>query len=164
MLEHFRRFDTALIERVFQPAADSLASRAGLRRLSLVWLCLDAASVAWILSQAGSLSAAVLQWQATAGLFRAALLLAGLAALRGLRVLFQRVNVGRINPLRVLMLPHRGIILALLLARAPAMGNFAGAADAIMLILAACALYLGACMPPASVRRRRDWIATSGAS
>ena len=162
MLRDFVRFDNALIERVFQPAADIIAHRASLDRLRIAGFCVDAASVAWALSQAGSLSAAVAHWQPAGASLRLLLLLLGLVALRSLRELFGRVGAGKgVNPLRVAMLPHRGVLLALLVARLPALGGFAAAADLAMLLLTVCALYLGACASRPPVRRRSPWRASA---
>jgi hypothetical protein len=164
MQASFARFDSALIERVFQPLADLITDRIGLDRLRVVGLCLDAASIAWILSQAGALTHAVTQWDGAASLPRVLLLLLGLVALSSLRVVFRRARIRNgANPLRAAMLPHRGIVLALLVARLVALGGFAGVADLAMLGFAGCALYLGACAAPPPVRRRSRWLAISGA-
>ena len=158
MLRNFARFDGILIERVFQPIADTISHRMALDRLRLAGFCVDAASVAWVLSQAGGLSAAVAHSQPAEASLRLLLLLLGLVALRSLRELFGRVGAAKgANPLRVAMLPHRGVLLALLVARLPALGSFAAAADLIMLLLAVCALYLGACASRPPVRRRSPW-------
>jgi hypothetical protein len=157
MQARFARIDDALIERVFQPLADSAAYRTGLDRLRLATLFLDAASIAWILSQAGALTRAVAQWDASDGFLRILLLLLGLAALTSLRTAFHRVRViNGSNPLRVTMLPHRGVVLALLAARLMTLGGFADMADLAMLGFAASALYLGACAtrPPEHWHRR----------
>lgn len=152
----FRRFDAVLIDRVFQPVCNALAGWAGMERQRLAALCLDAASVAWIVSQAGALSHAVAQWQPGLALPRLLLLLLGLAALSSLRVAFQRVGAkDGPNPLRPAMLPHRGMALALLAVRLTAPSGLAGAADVVMLICAVCALYLGACASPPARRRGR---------
>jgi hypothetical protein len=163
MQASFAHIDDALIERVFQPLADSAASRTGLDRLRLAALFLDAASIAWILSQAGVLTQAVTQWNVGDGFLRILLLLLGLAALTSLRTAFQRVRVRNgANPLRVTMLPHRGVALALLAARLIALGGFAGVADLAMLGCATCALYLGACATRPPEHWRKRWLATSG--
>jgi hypothetical protein len=153
MFRRFASFDSALIERVFQPAADAVAYRLGLDRLRVAGFCLDGASIAWILSQAGSLSDAVTQWQACTAFLRLVLLMLGLLALCSLRVAFRRVIAAKgMNPLRVMMLPHRGVVLALLAARLPALDGFASTADFAALLCAICALYLGACTPPPPAR------------
>ncbi|HUN43029.1 MAG TPA: hypothetical protein VMU81_22280 [Acetobacteraceae bacterium] len=157
MLRRFACFDSALIERVFQPAADAVAYRLGLDRLRIAGFCLDGASIAWILSQAGSLSDAVIRWQAGTAFLRLVLLLLGLLALCSLRVAFQRVTRAKgMNPLRIMMLPHRGVLLALMATRLLLISSFAGAADLTALSFALCALYLGACAspPPASLSRK----------
>jgi hypothetical protein len=163
MQASFARIDDALIERVFQPLADSAACRTGLDRFRLAAFFLDAASVAWILSQAGTLTEAVTQWDAGAGCLHVLLLLLGLAALTSLRTAFHRVRVSNgANPLRVTMLPHRGVVLALLAARLMALGGFAGTADLAMLGFATCALYLGACATRPPEHGRSRWLAASG--
>jgi hypothetical protein len=164
MQASFARFDNALIECVFQPLANSVTYWIGLDRLCIAVYCLDAASVAWVLSRAGALTKATTQWQAGAASLRVLLLLLGLMALTSLRTLFRRVGTrSGANPLRVTMLPHRCVVLALLAARLPALGGFSGVADLVMLGFAACALYLGACAARPPVRRRIRWLATSGA-
>jgi hypothetical protein len=155
MKAKFVRFDDALIERIFQPLADSITCRIGLDRLSIAGFCLDAASVAWILSRAGGLALAVTQWDPGAAFPRMLLLLLGLVALTSLRTVFRRVGArSGANPLRVTMLSHRGVVLALLAARLPVLGEFAGIADVTMLGFAACALYLGACASRPPMHRR----------
>ena len=100
---------------------------------------------------------------AGAAFLRILLLLLGLVALTSLRIAFRRAGVRNgANPLRVTMLPHRGVALALLAARLVALGGFAGVADLAMLGFAACALYLGACATRPPEHRRRRWLATSG--
>jgi hypothetical protein len=156
MLRRFAYFDSALIEHVFQPTADVVAYRLGLDRLRAAGFCLNGASIAWILSQAGSLSNAVTQWQACNAFLGLVLLMLGLLALCSLRVAFQRIAAAKgMNPLRVMMLPHRGVVLVLLFARLLAVDNFANAADFAALLFALCALYLGACTspPPATLSR-----------
>jgi hypothetical protein len=160
----FARFDNALIECVFQPFADSVNCWSGLDRLCIAGYCLDAASVAWVLSRAGALTRAMTQMQAGTASLRVLLLLLGLMALTSLRTVFRRVGArGGANPLRVTMLPHRCVVLALLAARLLTLGGFAGEADLAMLGFAACALYLGACVAGPPARRRTRWLATPGA-
>lgn len=160
----FARFDDALIEYMFQPFADLITGRLGLDRLRVVGICLDAASIAWILSQAGALAHAVTQWDAVASFLRVLLLLLGLVALASLRIVFRRARIRNgANPLRAAMLPHRGIVLALLAARLVALAGFAGVADFTMLAFAGCALYLGACATRPPAHRCSRWLAISGA-
>lgn len=164
MLASFLRFDSALIERVFQPLADALSDHVGLDRLPIARFCLDAASVAWIVSRAGSLSAAVTRWDPGAACLRMLLLLLGLAALRSLHTAFRRLGRSRgANPLRILMLPHRGVVLALLAADLALPGGVGGLADLAMLACFGCALYFGACVSRPQVRRRSPHMAASGA-
>jgi hypothetical protein len=159
----FTRFDATLIDRLFQPASDSLAYLIGLDRRRLANLCLDVASVAWILSKAAGVSQAVTLWQPAAAFPRLVLLLLGLVALSCLRAAFRRVETRRgANPLRLAMLPHRGVALALLVLRLSTLTDFASVADGVMLAFAVCALYLGACASPPARRRARQ-AAASGA-
>jgi hypothetical protein len=160
----FSRFDRALIERIFQPVANAMTYRLGLDRLRVAGFCLDAASIAWILSQAGALTQMVMLWDAGAVFLRMLLLVLGLIALTALRTMFRRVGArSGANPLRVAMLPHRGVVLALLAARLPELTGFAQMADLAMLAFAACALYLGACAARPPEHRRSRWLAASGA-
>ena len=158
MRRNFARLDDSLIERVFQPLADTLAERLGMDRLAAACLCVDIASVGCIVSQARSLLAGLMAWDASQAILRLTLLLVGLAALTSLRTLFRRVGAGgkAKNPLRISMQPHRAVVLLMLLSRLAGIGDagFAGFADGAMLTFAAAALYLGACAarPP---RRRR---------
>ncbi|HTW69194.1 MAG TPA: hypothetical protein VME47_04830 [Acetobacteraceae bacterium] len=164
MLGRFACFDGALIERVFQPAADAISYRLGLDRLRIAGFCLDGASIAWIFSQAGGLSEAVTQWQACTVFLRVVLLMLGLLALCSLRVAFQRVTAAKgMNPLRVMMLPHRGVLLMLFATRLLALDSFASAADFAALSFALCALYLGACVspPPSFSREARKGTASA---
>jgi hypothetical protein len=62
------------------------------------------------------------------------------------------------------MLPHRGVVLALLAARLSALAGFANVADLAMLGFAACALYLGACTTRPPEQRRARWLAASSAA
>lgn len=156
------RFDDALIERLFQPLADTLSDRIGLNRSAAACRCLDAASIAWILSQAGALSDAVTRWDAESAFPRIVLLLLGLAALSSLRTLFRRIGAGqKANPLRVAMQPHRCVVLVLLVATLPEAIGLGGLADLAMLGFATCALYIGACATRPPVERRAPRVATA---
>jgi hypothetical protein len=115
---NFIPLDDTLIERVFQPVADALSDRFGLDRRRAACICIDVASVGWILSQARALSDAVMGWQAGTSVLRMAVLLLGLAALTGLRGLFHRLTgEAKANPLRPAMRPHRAVVLLMLVAR-----------------------------------------------
>jgi len=158
MRRTFAQVDDSLIERVFQPLADTLADRLGMDRFAAACVCVDIASVGCIVSQARSLAAGLLSWDAGGPWLRVALLLMGLVALASLRTLFKRVGAGGggNSPLRLSMQPHRAVVLLMLLSRVAGIGD-AGAgelADAVMLIFAAVALYLGACAARPPVRRR----------
>ncbi|MBV9248028.1 MAG: hypothetical protein JO227_02115 [Acetobacteraceae bacterium] len=158
MISKLARFDDALIERVFQPLADSIMDRFGIDRFRAACFCLDAASIAWILSQAGVLGDAVTQWNAGVAFLRLLLLILGLASLTSLRSLFRRVSGSRrANPLRPAMLPHRGAVLVLLVAQLAQLDGVATLAELAMLSSVACALYLSACAPRPPAHRRAAW-------
>jgi hypothetical protein len=153
----FVTFDDALIERVFQPLCDVLADRIGLDCGRAACYCLDLASVGWILSQTPPLSSAVLEWEAGSAFLRVALLLLGLAAMTGLRGLFQRLSGSeKANPLRPAMRPYRAVVLLMLIARVVEWGDLSvsSPADLGMLGFASLALYLGACAARPPLRRK----------
>lgn len=156
--------DDALIERLFQPAADLVRYRVGISRETAACFCVDVASLSWIASRTPGLSTAVNAWDASAAVAAMALLLLGMVALVSLRTLFRRAAATQQNPLRPAMRPHRAVVLLMLaadLAQPQALG-LANAADIAMLVFAASALYLGACSerPPT----RRGWPALAGVS
>lgn len=155
MRQVFAAFDDALIERVFQPLSNLLADTLGLNRFRMASVCVELSAIAWVLSQAPDLSAAVLGWEAGSALLHVALLLLGLTALLSLRRLFRRVPSRRANPLRSAMQPHRAVVLLLLLTRLVGLQaiGIADAADLVMLGLVTFALYLGACAEPPPVHR-----------
>lgn len=155
-MRHFLALlDDALIERVFQPISNALSDHLGVDRRRIAALCIELAAVAWSLSQAPALSAAVLGWQAMPAAGHLVLLLLGLTALLSLRRLFRRIEAGAANPLRLAMQPHRAVLLLLLAARLLAFNglDLADIADLIMLGLAGFALYLGACSSRPPMRR-----------
>jgi hypothetical protein len=156
MPKAFAPLDDALFERLFQPASDLISYHIGLGRTAVACFCIDIACLAWIVSCAPMLSSAVAAWNGSAvcGL---ALPLLGLAALVSLRMLFRRTGNTLANPLRLAMQPHRAVALLLLVAslarlHAP---SLADAADLAMLMSAASALYLGACVERPPIRRGR---------
>lgn len=161
MLKTFVSFDDWLIERVFQPLCAFISGACSLRRVQAACLCLDVASLAWILSRMDGLSQAVTEWDPTHALFSMAVLLTGLVALTALRTLFRRHNRLGANPLRLAMRPHRGVLLLMLATRLVQMQGFGRAeiADGAMLLAAALALYLGACVEPPPVRRYGSLVA-----
>lgn len=167
----FASFDDALIERLFQPVSDLCADRFGLGRARVACLCVDIASVGWILAQARALSAAVMDWEGGVTFCRVVVLLIGLLALLSLRVLFSRTGDGaNVNPLRPVMRPYRAIVLSMLVARAVQLGvgstefaDLGDGADVAMLLFAAMALYLGACTERPPVRRTWFAVAAAGA-
>ena len=164
MRKAFAPLDDALIERLFQPAADLVRYRVGVSRETAACLCVDIASLGWIASRTPGLSSAVTAWDASTAFVDLTLLLLGMVALISLRTLFRRTTATEANPLRPAMRPHRAFVLLMLTAdlvqpQAPGLAN---AADIAMLVFAASALYLGACTerPP----MRRGWPALAGVS
>src|SRR5271165_1592416 len=96
MRKRFARLDDLLFERVFQPASDLVALRLGLTRGTAACVCLDVASVSWIVSRVPGPSD-----DAGMSVLSLGVLLLGLAALAGLRALFRRAGASaRGNPLR----------------------------------------------------------------
>lgn len=158
MRKTFAPLDDVLIERLFQPALDVVTNRIGIARGTAACFCVDLASLSWIVSRAQGLSDAVIAWDASAAFRDFAFLLLGLIALTSLRTLFRRAGGGSGNPLRMTMQPHRAVVLLMLVVRlmqlqAP---GLADAADLVMLVCAASALYLGACAEPPPIRR--GWV------
>ena len=163
MRKTFAPVDDVLIERLFQPALDTITNRIGFDRGRAACFCLDIASVSWIVSRARGLSDAVVAWDASNAGAGFALLVLGLAALTSLRVLFRRAGSSGGNPLRMTMQPHRATVLLMLIVRlvqlqAP---GLADAADLVMLVCAGSALYLGACAERPPIRR--GWVALTPA-
>lgn len=164
MRKAFAPLDDALIERLFQPAADLVRSRIGISRETAACFCVDIASLSWIASRSPGLSRAVTVWDASTAFLDLALLLLGIVALVSLRTLFRRTAASQANPLRPAMRPHRAIVLLMLTAdlAQPQVPGLASAADIAMLAFAASALYFGACneRPP----MRRGWSALARVS
>lgn len=158
----FAALDDALIERVFQPLSELIANQLRIQNAKAACICVDAASLAWIVSRGWGLAGAA--WDSATAVLDVALLLLGLAALISLRSLFRRTAKGKqANPLRQTMQPHRAIILLMLAARLTQLTPFGltEAADLAMLLCAAAALYFGACVERPPVRRRHhELIAT----
>jgi hypothetical protein len=162
--QSFARLDDALIERVFQPLSDLIMQRFGLDRLRAACFCLDGASLAWILSQAGALGNAATGWHATQLCWRAVMLVLGLMAMSSLRSLFQRMAGRRAaNPLRSAMAPHRCLALAMLLAQLVDIGSLAGWAALAMLGLVVVGMYFSACLPRPPLHRRAARLADAKA-
>jgi hypothetical protein len=155
MRKTFGPIDDLLIERLFQPVSDMIAHRAGLSRLAASCFCLDMASLAWIVSRVRGLSDAIETWDCGLASLDLAILMLGLVALVCLRTLFRRAGNRQANPLRPAMQPHRAILLLMLVARVVQLQapNLMEAADLSMLLFAASALYLGACVERPPVRR-----------
>lgn len=163
MRKTFASIDDTLIERLFQPVTDLLANRLGLGRANAACVCIDAASLSWIVSRARGLSDDAASSHVATSLFDVSILLLGLVALLSLRTLFRRTGTGQANPLRQVMRPHRAIVLLMLAARlvqlqAPGLADLA---DMAMLVCAASALYLGACGQPPRLRHAAAWVPAS---
>jgi hypothetical protein len=154
MPKAFGSLDDALFERLFQPASDLISYHTGLGRGAVACFCVDIACLAWIVSCAPVLTVTVVAWNgATAcGLV---LPLLGLVALVSLRMLFRRTGNNPANPLRLAMQPHRAVVLLMLVAGLARLHtvSLADAADLAMLMSAASALYLGACVERPPLRR-----------
>lgn len=155
MQRNLARLDDVLIERLFQPLADTVQNRFGVDRLHAACFCLDGAALAWIASQAGTLGHAVSHWHGTLAIGRGLLLLLGLVAITSLRTLFQRLpRRPGANPLRASMLPHRSMALILLAAQCVDLTSLGGWTELAMLALIAVALYFSACLPRPPAHRR----------
>ena len=155
MRKAFSALDDMLIERVFQPLSDLITHQVGLSRADLACCCIDAASLAWIVSRTQILSTAVVDWNVSTAFTDLAFLLLGLIAMISLRMVFRRSASRRINPLRHAMQPHRAIALLMLMARLLQFRSLdlTDVADGMMLLCAAFALYLGACGEPPPAHR-----------
>jgi hypothetical protein len=155
MRKTFAPLDDALIDRLFQPVADCITCRSGIRRVTVACFCLDVASLSWILAQAPAASRAALAWDRGTAFVNICFLLLGLVALVSLRMLFGRARAQRGNQLRMALRPHRAIVLLMLVARLLEfqLPGLAETADIAMLTLVTSALYLGACGDPPPVRR-----------
>jgi hypothetical protein len=166
MRKTFAPLDDVLIERVFQPLADMLAGQTGISRATTSCVCIDIASLAWIVSRARGLSNVVAAWDCGDAFVDLALLLLGLAALISLRALFRRAATRKqANPLRLAMQPHRAIVLLMLASRLAQLHapDLPDVADAMMLVCATAALYLGACAERPTLRRQRASLAPAPA-
>jgi hypothetical protein len=164
MRKTFARLDDALIERLFQPASDLITYRIGVNRTVISCFCIDVACLAWIVSRVRELSDEVGAWKAGVAFLDLAFVLLGLIALVSLRMLFRLAGRSEANPLRRTMLPHRALVLVMLVSGMVQLHTLtmASAADLAMLMCATSALYLGACTerPPL----RRNWSAAVRAS
>lgn len=157
MPKAFTPLDNILFQKLFQPMSDMAAQRMGIGRGSAACLCLDLASLSWIVSRTTGLSGAISHGARDNGVafLDLSLLLLGLAAFISLRIMFRRSATAQANPSRLSMRPHRAVVLLMLGARLMQLRalNFADAGDIAMLMFATSALYLGACTEPPPVRR-----------
>ena len=160
----FAMLDDALIERLFQPAADLITKQTGFTSTIAACLFSDASSLSWIVSRGLGLPDAIVSIDLGVACLDLVLLMLGLVAMICLRMLFQRMAAGHANPLRVAMQPHRAIVLLMLVARLVQIrfADVADAADVSMLICTTTALYLGACMERPVLRRAAVSIAPIG--
>jgi hypothetical protein len=164
MQERITRLDDALIDRVFQPMVDRLGARMSVDCFRLARLCSDVASLAWILAQAGGLSAAFATGNVALACAQGTLIFIGLAALATLRRVFEgrqgsRSATSRANPLRPAMFLHRlGCLLGLaaqLLNGLTRPSGFAALLIVAVSLMTTASVYVGACSsPPPELRRR----------
>jgi hypothetical protein len=165
MQERIARLDDALIDRFCQPIVDRLAAETSVDCFRLARLCNDAASLAWILSQARGVSSAVTTGNVALAGAQGALILIGLAALATLRRVFEgkpgsrSSHAARANPLRPAMLLHRlGCLLGLGVQVLSAIPGPAGLSQGLivgMCLMTTASVYIGACTSPPPERRRR---------
>lgn len=155
MRKFFAPFDDALLDRLFQPLAGALRHRYGLRRDGMAGFCVSAATICWTVARSAGLSEAIAADDMATVATSSAILLLGLGALVSFHCLSRRAPTAAANPLRSTMLPHRAIVLLLLVTRLiPPVGPAVhDVADTAMLLFAAAALYLSACSDPPPVRR-----------
>ncbi len=150
------RLDDTLIDRVFQPWVDWMSGHLSLDCFRAARVCTDLAALAWILSQAGDVVAALGSAESGPAAPRCALLVLGLAAITVLRTLFQKIGGGgsaaRANPLRAGMQPHRFLcqfwLVALLAKTAAAPAGLAAMGLLAVGVCATLAAYFGACSNP----------------
>jgi hypothetical protein len=160
----FDRMDDTLIDGVFQPLADLCMSWGAAWNLPLdcfhlARFCGNVAALAWILSQAAGLSAAIRSGWLGLQVFQATLLLLGLGSIMVLQMLFQRdPGAGMANPLRDGMYLHR---CCLLLGLAATLCRAAiGPGSPALLTVAAfatAAAYLAACSNQPPRWKSSDW-------
>lgn len=165
MHERLALLDDILIDRLCQPIADRLAARRFTDCFQLARICNDAASLAWILSQAGSVSRALATGNVALGGAQAALIVIGLAALTTLRRVFEGKQAthsaigNRGNPLRPAMFLHRLFCLIWLGTQAiSAVTGPAGFSDLLVVavsLMTTASVYIGACSSPPPERRAR---------
>jgi hypothetical protein len=165
MQERIARLDDALIDHVCQPIVDRLSTAMTVDCFRLARLCNDAASFAWLLSQASRVSDALATNNVSLAGAQGALMIIGLAALATLRRVFDgkqgsRSSTGaRANPLRAAMFLHRLSCLvwvgAQLLGTVPGPAAFADILTICVGLMTTASVYVGACSTPPPVRRSR---------
>jgi hypothetical protein len=168
MQDSIGRLDDALIDRVCQPVVDRLAAAMSVDCFRLARSCNDAASLAWILSQASRVSDALGTGNVALAGAQGALIIIGLAALMTLRRVFDgklgSSSGARANPLRPAMLQHRlGCLLWLGVQLLSAVSKPSGFAEILVLavgLMTTASVYVGACSSPPPERQdrsSRDW-------
>lgn len=150
MQEIIARVDEALIDKLFQPMVERIAALLPLGCFQQARICTGVAAVAWILSKAADVTAAVRTGMLGPQVFQISLLLLGLGSIMVLHSLFQRGSgQGQANPLRAVMYPHRLCLLfgaAISLLRTTAgQGTWALFTVAIF---AVASVYIGSCSNP----------------
>jgi len=162
MREILARMDDRIIDQEFQPSVDWFSNQLRFDCFRLAGICADLSALAWILSQAGAVTAALGSGVPGQAPFRCVLLLLGLGAITILRTLFQKVGGGgrrsaQANPLRAGMFLHRLVchfwLIGLLLKTA---GTPFGLESCGLLAVGVCttlAVYFGACSNPPPKRR-----------
>ena len=113
MRDQLLKLDARLVDGWFQPCADWISERVALDCHGVARLCIDLAALAWVLSQAPGMIAAVQAGFTAPAMTRMSLLFVVLAAIMVLRTVFQRPGgTGGANPLRGGLLLHRLLLLA----------------------------------------------------
>ena len=166
-----QRLDDTLIDGIFQPWVDWTAAYLPADCFAQARVCTSLSAVAWILSQAGSVTATAQSGLVGLQVVQATVLLLGLAAIMVLHTLFQRADSGagpdRANPLRITMYGHRMIILSGFVVGVVklAMGSGSLAVLAVA-FFAMAATFIGACSNPTPKRHarlgKRSGLATVG--
>jgi hypothetical protein len=169
MREIFERVDDALIGRGFQPLVDWIAQYLLLDCFQQARICTNISAVAWVLSQAGDLTAAARSGLVVLQVLQTALLLVGLGSIMVLLTLFQRVGgagqgQGRANPLRAGMYMHRFSLLLGLVINIGRSAAGIGSGALLVLVFATAAVYVGSCSNPPPKQREHlgsRWLAVT---
>lgn len=166
MRDFIARVDDALIDRVFQPFVDWIGDLMAFGTCRMARVCVDLASLAWILAETGGLAGAIAANEFGLAAFRGVMVVMALWALSILRNIFPKADVsgeGRAtaNPLRVGMHSHRATCLlwmaGLLIKAAVAPTGFESLALLAMGSFATASVYIGACTDSPTRRREKLW-------